>query len=320
MQGDYSIVIYLSVMARKHVKQVINRQILAFPHRHINHKQTTMTKEKVVQIIKDKVTGKWVAEHTDTQHFYRNVDSGVLVSSVTTKNILDKEHLRPWAVRVAIEWLEKDDRWNKYLTAKTEPKNEYLQGAILAHTGIRDDAGQVGTFVHDAAERFILEWIETGTKPDDIIRFIDEKGKDDGRVWAGARSVKKLFDDRPEVVPVASELLVGSAALNGAGTLDLLVLNGKDLELWDFKTSNSIDKIGYSMQVAAYSSMFTTMTGLRPKAWRVVKISKDMDKVEIHRLVNYKKALECFKAISKVYDLIKSSAFTLERDVQTIKL
>lgn len=284
------------------------------------HQPKSMTKEKVVQIIKDKVLGKWVAEHTETQHFYRNTDTGVLVSSVTTKNILDKEHLRPWAVRVAIEWLEKDDRWEKYLMAKSEPKNEYLQGAILAHTGVRDDAGQVGTYVHDAAERFILEWIETGVKPDDIMKFVCKEGLEDGRVWAGARSVKKLFDDRPKVIPVASELLVGSDSLNGAGTLDLLVLNDGVLEVWDFKTSNSIDKVGYSMQVAAYSSMFTTMTGLRPKNWRVIKISKDYDKVEIHRLVGFAKALECFKAISKVYDLIKSNAFTLERDVQKIQL
>lgn len=279
-----------------------------------------MTKEKVVQIIKDKVMGKWVAQHDAKGHHYRNTDTGAVVDSVTTKNIIEKEHLRPWAVKMAIEWMESDDRWNKYLAAKTEPKNEYLQGAILAHTGVRDDAGNVGTHVHDAAEKFLLEWIETGVKPDDIIKFIAPDALDDGRVWAGARSVKKLFDERPDVIPVASELLVGSVALNGAGTLDLLVLNKGVLEVWDFKTSNSIDKIGYSMQIAAYSSMFTTMTGLRPKNWRVVKISKDFDKVEIHRLVNYKKALDCFKAISRVYDLIKSNAFTLERDVQKIIL
>lgn len=280
-----------------------------------------MTKEKVVEIIKSKVTGKWVSEHSEFSHFYRNTETGVLVGSVTTKlSTLDKEHLRPWAVRVAVEWLEKDDRWNKYLAAKSEPKNEYLQGAILAHTGIRDDAGGVGSEVHAAAERFVLEWIETGNKPDDIIKFISPAGRDDGRIWAGARSVKKLFDDRPDVVPVASEILVGSEPLHSAGTLDLLILNKGKLELWDLKTSNSIDKIGYSMQIAAYSSMFTSMTGLKIHDCKVVKISKDMDKIELHRLIGYKHALQCFRSISKVYDLIKGNSFTLERDVKRIIL
>jgi len=279
-----------------------------------------MTKESIIKIIQEKVIGKWVACHDDRGHHYRNTDTGILVDSVTTKNIIEKEHLRPWAVRVALEWLEVDDRWNKYLEAKKSDKNEYLQGAILAHTGIRDVAGTIGTAVHDAAEKFIKQWIATGVKPDDIIQFIDEQSKNDGRVWAGARSVKKLFDDRPKVIPVSSELLVGSISLNCAGTLDLLVLNDGVLEVWDFKTSNSIDKIGYSMQIAAYSSMFTSMTRLRPKAWRVVKISKDFDKVDIYRLINYKNALDCFKAISKVYDLTNSNSFTMERDVQKIIL
>lgn len=279
-----------------------------------------MTKDHILQIIQYKVNGRWVACHDDRGHHYLHTATGTVVDSVTTKNIIEKEHLRNWAVRVGIEWLETDGRWEKYLEAKKLDKNEYLQGAILAHTGIRDEAGTVGSHVHDAAEAFIKQWIATGVKPDDIIPFIDEQGKMDGRVWAGARSVKKLFDDRPDVIPVASELLVGSIALNGAGTLDLLVLNKGVLELWDFKTSNSIDKIGYSMQVAAYSSMFTSMTGLRPKAWRVVKISKDFDKVDIYRLVNYKKALDCFKAISKVYDLVKGNQFTMERDVPKIIL
>ena len=279
-----------------------------------------MKKETVTKAIEKFVTGVWVPEHTDTQHFYRHVPSGALVASVTSKMILEKEHLRPWAVRVGVEWLEKEDRWQKYLESKGAQTNEYLKGAILAHTDIRDDAGSVGSAVHHAAESFINEWIASGTKPEDIIKYIPEDKKADGRVVAGARSVKKLFDDRPHVVPVASELLVGSLRIGSAGTLDLLVLNDGTLEIWDFKTSNSIDPIGYSMQIAAYSHMFNSMTKLRPLGHRVVKISKDYDRVDLYRLKGYVMALRCFEYMSKVYDLIKSNSFTLERDVPKIVL
>lgn len=279
-----------------------------------------MTKESVQKAIERYVKGVWVPEHTDTAHFYRHTPTGKLCASVTSKMILEKEHLRPWAVRVGIEWLEQDDRWNKYLEHKQYKKNEYLQGAILAHTDIRDDAGSVGSAVHQAAEDFINEWIATGTKPDDILKYIPEHARSDGRVVAGARSVKRLFDDRPRVLPVASELLVGSLRLGTAGTLDLLVLNDGVLELWDFKTSNSIDPINYSMQVAAYSHMFTGMTKLRPVAWRVIKISKDYDRVDIYKLTGYKDAVRCFEYLAKVYDLTKGGCFTLERDVPRIVL
>lgn len=282
-----------------------------------------MTKDKVLKAIEENVTGVWVAAHDERGHHYRHRPTGILVDSVTTKNILEKEHLRPWAIRVALEWLEDDDRWNKYVNRKKQgaEKNEYLQGAILAHTSIRDDAGTVGSYVHDAAEGYIKEWIATGTKPDDIIRFLDpNRDTSDGRIIAGVRSIKKLFDDRPDVIPVASELLVGDVGLNSAGTLDLLVLNKGELELWDFKTSNSVDPIGYSMQIAAYSYMFQKMTKLKPKRWKVVKISKDYDKVDIYRLVGYKEALETFKRLSGVYDRVKRRAFTLERDVKRIVL
>lgn len=279
-----------------------------------------MTKDRLIEIINNKVAGKIEACHDATGHHYRFVESGKVVDSVTTKLILEKKHLTPWSIKMAIEWLEHGDRWNKYLAAKKDETNEYLQGAILAPLGVRDDAGNIGTHVHQAAEDFINQWIKTEIKPDDIISFIPEAGKSDGRVWAGARSVKKLFDDRPHIVPVASELLVGNERLNSAGTLDLIVMNGKDVEIWDFKTSNQIDKIGYSMQVAAYSSMFTSMTRVHPKAWRVVKISKDMDKVELHKLKGYQQAISCFQHLSKVYDLINSGLFTLEKDVPKIIL
>ena len=280
-----------------------------------------MTLEEIKAIIKEKVVGQWVPEHTDTRHYYRHVPSGTLVSSVTTKNIVDKAHLPPWAAKMAIEWMDQSGRWEKYQEAKKNlTANEYLQGAILAHTAIRDDAGGVGLAVHDIASNFIIQWSQTGTKPADITTFIPEGSKSDGRVWAGVRSVQKLFDDRPNVVPLASELLVGSLALNAAGTLDLLVLNNNELEVWDFKVANSIDTFGYSLQIAAYSSMFTSMTKLRPKAWRVVKISKDYDKVDIYRLVGYPKAVQCFRALSKVFDLKEAQEFTLEKDVRKIVL
>ncbi|MEA3399326.1 MAG: hypothetical protein U9R00_02315, partial [Patescibacteria group bacterium] len=118
-----------------------------------------MSPEDIKKIISEKVTGVWVAKHDATGHQYLNSKTGELVRSVTTiiGSILAKPHLIKWAAKMSVEWLLIEDRLEKLRDPATY--NEILNGAILAHTDIRDSAGGIGTQAHNAIEKYIKEWI-----------------------------------------------------------------------------------------------------------------------------------------------------------------
>lgn len=265
--------------------------------------------EEVRDIIAKKVTGRVIPRFTPYEHFYELWD-GNQVASVTTKMIVEKPHLRIWAVKVGIEWLCQDNRLQKLQNAISVGDTEYqkalINGAQQAHTDIRDDAGSVGTDAHDAVEAWILEWIKVGVKPGDIKEFFQRDIKDvDLRSVAAARSVVKMFETE-SVYPVMPEILVGSVQYQGAGMLDILVLNEfGDIEVWDWKTSNGVDDT-YAMQLAAYCNFFMEMTGLSINAVRIVHLSKDYDKFTLYTVPDIDEAYEAFIAIAKVYNWYKN--------------
>lgn len=267
------------------------------------------------KIIAEKVIGKIKADHTEEGHFYI-LPSGKRVSSVTTKLIIEKKHLIPWAVEQGVKWLEIGDRWEKL---KTEEREEYMTGAKFAFTDIRDEAGNIGTFVHQIIEDYLKEWMALGKRPKDITSFIP--AGTDYRVHGATRAREAIFE-KYNVIPVASEILVGDEKMNCAGTLDEIMFNldTNSLELWDTKTSNQVDTFNYALQVAAYKAMFQKMTGLRIKVCRVNKYDKFSNRYESWILNDYMKALRAFNHLSKVYDYRENVATHLTRDKKIIKI
>jgi hypothetical protein len=277
-------------------------------------KRAPFTIEEVRAIIEEKVVGKIEACHSETGHHYKFVDTGVVVDSVTTKNILEKKHLIPWAIGLAIEFLEKDNRWQRLETSERE---SLVKAAKLQHTDVRDEAGNVGSIAHKIIEAYTDQWIATGEKPSDIKTFIDNPFVD-YRVFAAARSAEAVYN-KYGAVPVISEILVGVSPI-GAGTLDLIVMNEKgELELWDWKTSNSISDY-YSVQTAAYKYFFEKMTGLRIKKVRVMKIDKFSDKFKAYNVPNLPDAFNTFKNLSKVYDWVNNGKKKLIEDKIIVQL
>lgn len=273
-----------------------------------------MSLSEIRELIAAKVSGKIEAAHDEKGHHYRFVESGNIVDSVTTKNCLEKKHLLPWAVKLAIEWLEID---NRFLRLSNNVERESLiKGATLAHRDIRDDAGNIGSIAHKIIEQWIDMWIATGKRPGPITELIPEGT--DYRVYGSCRSAEALFDRFP-AVPVVSEILVGIDGF-GAGTLDLLVLmDGKKLELWDFKTSNNVNDF-YAIQVSAYAHMFEKMTGLKISKSRIMKIDKYSDKFKVYLIPHKAKAIKAFKAVSAMYDWLNNGEEKLIEDKVIVKL
>jgi hypothetical protein len=281
------------------------------------------TLEEVKKNIAENVTGKIVAHHTIDKHRYK-LPNGQLVDSVTQRNIIDKPHLIPWAVRLAIEFLEQDDR---FLQLKGPTRDDLVKMAQFIHRDNRDDAGTVGGKAHDCLEIWIKEWIETGVKPGDIREFLKAKGHEDSRVWGSARAGEAVFKKNDTAIPVACEILVGWDK-EGAGTLDVLVWipSGKKnesgdevghLELWDWKTSNQMDDF-YAMQVSAYRRFFMKMTGLKIEFVKIFKLDKESDRFHVYNVPFPNRAYAAFRRLSWVYDWRESDMKKLLEDKNRI--
>lgn len=266
-------------------------------------------------LIEQYVVGKIVPKHDAFGHHYQLPD-GTIVDSVTTKLILDKPHLIKWSIKMAFEWMEQEDRWQK-LTP--ENRDEYLKGATLAHTDVRDDAGDVGSRGHDVVEKYMLDWIANGKPVPDIRSLVPEGSH--YRVTAIARSAEAIFNGYPEgsVVPIATEIIVGHKKWNCAGSLDALVMVDGKLELWDWKTSNQVGD-SYAMQVAAYKKFFEVMTGLKIHKCKIMKLDKYSDKFKIYDIPEIKEAFKAFEAISKVYDWVNNGKEKLTIEKKVIKI
>ncbi len=262
--------------------------------------------------------GKITPAHDAKGHHYLFVGKNPkTVDSVTTKLILEKPHLVRWAVRIAFEWME-----SKWASMTKENREEYLKGAQESPYDVRDNAGNTGTIAHDAIEAYVKDWIASGVRPESIKPYVKPKEGAllDYRAMASARSAEALFNKR-NVVPVASEILVGLKRYNSAGTLDMLILNldTNELELWDWKTSNAVNDT-YAMQVAAYKKFFESMTKLTISKSKIMHLSKESDAFHVYNIPNITEAWQAFLNIAKVYDWQKNGRSKLEKDVKVITI
>lgn len=302
-----------------------------------------------MQTLKEKVDkaclGKIIPRHDEKGHHYEFVDKSLVVDSVTTiLSILGKDHLSRWMVTKGVEWLEKGERWIGL--SDPERRKELIVGAQTAYTDIRDDAGNVGTQAHNAIEKYLLAWIESGVRPDDIRLFfpcvysekdiptfidgilIERKSikisdslwivDTDARAIASARAVERLFQEH-NVVPLYSELLVGDPKFS-AGTLDFLCLWDGKLTLVDWKTSNHVDQVSYSLQIAAYKYFFQKMTGIRIKQCKLIHLSKDNASYSIYNLIKDFDCYKAFKSLCNVYKWKNGNDGCLLKDKKILKI
>lgn len=285
--------------------------------------------EHIRKTIAEKIpTNLVVPEHTEYGHFYRHTGADKAFASVTTKTgVLNNERLKRWAARLAVEYIDRN--WKKINDASQSERDAHFKAATLAHEDELKDAGDIGTRGHEAIERYLNRWIETGERPADIRRFIIGE---DARLWAITRSAEQFCKDF-DVIPIASELKVASLRYKYAGTLDSLMMIRKNdkyvFAIVDWKTSNQVDdKPEYVMQTSAYWQALNEMTrtnprvartGLIPEETVIVQIDKDKMKYKVVKLVDRPGAFKAFTWVSKIYDYLhngisKTYPYTPKKD------
>lgn len=299
------------------------------------------TVKKIQALLAEKLPeGLVVPEHTETAHFYRHVPSGGKFASVTTKTgILDSPNLKMWAASQAAQYIEQN--LQALIDGSAVQRADIYKAATLYHNDQFKEAGDIGTKGHKVIEDYLLKWIETGIQPEDIATFITYT---DHRIYAIARSAEKFCHDF-YILPIASELRIASLKYRYAGTLDSLMMvarilkkgdgscspqpkwithdwmqttSGKyicrkcaekiayDFCIVDWKSSNSIDKPEYAMQVSAYRNALVELTGLRPQKMYVVRLDKAVAKYEVRIVKHRTEAFKAFVSLSKTFDWLEN--------------
>lgn len=218
---------------------------------------------------------------------------------------------------------------------------EHLDAAERMPADIFEDAGDVGTRIHDIRETIFTKWIETGARPASFASFIPEHDPDI-RVASAVAALEK-FCVEMRYTPILTELKVYSHKYKVAGTLDDLGLMSIQMRkgtiegcehpdiiqhekhttevcmrcgakwkqvfvLADMKTSNRF-KDSYFFQVAMYFDMLRTLTGLKPDKCFIVKLSKTD---RLYKLEDLKKPVKIAQYVKHILKVDEGLAFIKE--------
>lgn len=193
--------------------------------------------------------GRVVARHNANGHFYQVVDSldptdevtGPIYPSVTGKlQILKDEGLINYKMNRAVDSLREfiSSSYKKLSEDNSMVMiGEACDRAKRVSQDILEDAGDVGTRIHNLREKIFNQWIETGIRPTDFPNFIPVEDKD-VRVISALRALEKFCIEK-DYIPVKCELLVYSHKLKTAGTLDDLGLMRQELRQPDHECDHT---------------------------------------------------------------------------------
>lgn len=288
--------------------------------------------------VKEKLpTSLVIPEHDHLGHHYRYLPTNKVYDSVTTKSgILDNPRLKRWAANLAVQYIDRN--WN--IIASSQNKEDHYKAAVLAHEDELHDAGDIGTQGHQAIERYLQRWIDTNIKPEDIRKFILGEDARLWAITRSAEMFINDFGMIPIASEIfvasprheyAGTLDCLALVLKEKSGRIKLIEGHQCIESWDeptekslrakywecsechrivepvfaivdWKTSNSIDKPEYAMQVAAYWQALVELTGLRPKELIIVRLDKDKARYEVMRVQDRPSAFKAFKHATKVYD------------------
>ena len=225
---------------------------------------------------------------------------------------------------------------------------EHIDIASRVSQDILEDAGDVGTRVHNYREDIFSAYIKTGIFPRPFTSVIKPEDTD-VRCVSALRALEAFVDDHG-YIPVACELYVYSDELKTGGALDDIGLmrkvittgkkdcehdviknekNGKttcikcgyqfryEFVLLDLKTSNAF-KDHYFFQVSLYWHMFCKLVGIKPETCYILKVSKVDGRYKLENLKQPGKLATYAKYMIKTnegMDFIKSLRKDNQRNV-----
>ena len=167
--------------------------------------------------------------------YYVRVEGGKayrVPNATTIIGMKDKSRaLIPWALRTAAEAFLKSVPTNVTIKMTDRQRQRIADAIISAPDTVRDEAGDIGTQVHDFIEQFLLTQIGQQDSYPDVNRFDKNLGRACGQFMN--------WYERNNVKPIAMEKPIFSRQHFYSGTMDIVLsVNGK-LGVWDAKTGKS---------------------------------------------------------------------------------
>lgn len=297
------------------------------------------TAEDIRIIIREKIPQQSVdIAHNSEGHFYKRPHIECPYPSVNGKiNIIKEKGLMDWKMNKALDYVF---RHIKEITEKNAM--EIRDNAEMASVVELEEAGDIGTEIHNYRETIFKDWIRLGYRPKDFISYIP-KDEEDIRAVSAIGALEKFCKDY-FYQPIVTEQYVYNDKLQLGGTLDdigfiyLPVRQGmhgcdhdvigdacikcelklkRYLALIDLKTSNYF-KNTYWIQVALYYYMFCQLTGLKLPIQMILKLDKYNRTYKIERLKEISKLVRISKEILKVSDGMELITKLREKEFVTI--
>jgi len=220
--------------------------------------------EKIINLYKGKVKIKFITDHADTHRYYD--EKGNKLNGVTYfTSVIDKsEIMKAWAVKMMGDYLKQN--WDINKIKREEDKNRLIELGKIEYKNIQKEAKDIGREIH--------KWIEIWIKNQDIeMPNIPE-------VRNGAIAFLD-FQSKMKVKWLDSERVVYSRKYKYTGTMDALGRIGKDLVLFDFKTSkpSSYSPDGvypeHSLQAAGYQLAWEEETKKKIDYRMIITLDKE---------------------------------------------
>lgn len=233
--------------------------------------------------------GGEVELHFDPIKHVYTVDGKVVEGATGVTGIINKPALMYWAVNQAIEFLQRT------LVAGTSydelQLKAMLDGAKSAHRIKKETAGDVGTLVHDAIEKYIKTGVVTN-----LVHPVAGNCFTNFLKWATENDVKFLESERK----------VFSKVHQYAGTMDFRCQIGNKFYVGDTKTSTGIyDEFWF--QVSAYQQAYEEETGLKTDGQIIVRVGKDGSfEVQYRDNEDYKENVKAFNGALALYKRIQA--------------
>lgn len=240
---------------------------------------------KYRQLIKERLDKYNIQpDHDKTGHYYKLEDKRY--PSVTKElQTLKDEGLMNWKMNRAIEYIQKN--------IGNLSLDELLENAKLAPVLEFENAGTIGSTVHNWREKWFQHWIDTddATPP--------SYGGMEPAAISGCRGVIK-FVNETSYIPLACELSLASHELEVGGMLDDIGLINNKLCLIDLKTSNIGNKTSYFLQVALYYYMFKKLSNIQLKEFYILHVSKENGGYNLITIRNIQQRIKDAKVLLKL--------------------
>ena len=220
------------------------------------------TKNKMAKETYELYGGKVILEFDPQSHIYSA--NGKQVWGVTNiTGVLNKPALLYWGVNQAVDFMANNLKPGVALD-EIQIKN-LLESARIAHTQTKNQAADIGTFIHNWVRDYVSAVAQKKTSPKRPINKEMKNAIDGFFKWAKenklviARSERKVYHDK----------------FRYAGTLDLEgMVNGKRTVI-DLKTGNALYPEAF-LQASAYLKAREQETGKQyPGGIVIVRLSKE---------------------------------------------